>query len=185
MPENFRLEVNYTQQDIQMMTVLHYADRGGGDAPDLASGWYDQVDQDLLAVLHSSLTVNNIRVVNVTTKLESTYTVEAAGLLGGEALPPTCTYLIRLLTDFADRSRKGRIYLPGVNEGWNVGGIISQAGLTALGTLATGLQTIATSQENYDLQIFSRTKNIFTPVASLAVSQYVRTQRRRGFGRGS
>lgn len=59
------------------------------------------------------------------------YGLSAYGSVGvaGSALPPNNALVMRRRVGPAGRSNRGRVYLPGVPSGWQVGGVLSGSGV--------------------------------------------------------
>jgi hypothetical protein len=133
----------------------------------------------------------------------------AGGSGAGDPLPPQCAFVTTLQTGLIGRRKRGRIYVPGLNEGDQNGGIFTTSAMTSWGTRLT---TFMNKYKNggvspdFTLGVWSERiasgcvpnpnakghipqdvphpEQAFTPVAGHTARNIVYTQRRRTFGVG-
>jgi len=141
----------------------------------LASIFFD----DFKACLNNSCDIR--RLVATDSGLISIEATTAAvtGTFSGTQMTPNVAYLLRKVTASGGRRNRGRMYLPGVNEG-NVDGTGAVDG-TAIGKLNTAGSDFITDTGAADIGLFILHSDGGTPteITSFVASPKVATQRRR------
>lgn len=182
---NYRLEILYQQSQQFYMNVMHYNDVSDSGSPeDLAVAWETICMPYLKLLLVNNCTIVHDRAINLSTLAEYTNPVDQAGSRTGEPMPPTVSAVLALNTAYASRSKKGRIYIPALNEGAQNFGTLDSFYVGEAEDYAGNILNFTGSTGEYQLLIYSRKLNVFTPVENVVVRPYTYTQRRRGFGRG-
>jgi hypothetical protein len=108
------------------------------------------------------------------------------------ALPNSNALVLTKRTALRGRSYRGRIYVPGLIEGQVTANAVSSAYQTNYLNFWNGLLTITTTQNSFEMVVFSKKQNgswlaqgILTPVIGFTTDGQVDSQRRRLPGRGS
>lgn len=104
------------------------------------------------------------------------------GTGSGTSLPPQCAYLVKKATNFGGRSGRGRMFLPGPNEG-NISpaGVLDPAQITQVQGDVNDWLTALSTLDMPMLLLHAEESVVNTPflVTSLVVDSKVATQRRR------
>lgn len=120
------------------------------------------------------------------------------GAIGGDGLPPHDAAVISLYTPYHGRSMHGRVYLTGISENDQEGGLLTDAALSRLNTLGAGLITRFAENGSYGTAwgtVFSRKAGVVhnpinpalaiylveaaNPWTRMVVHRQIRTQRHR------
>lgn len=132
-----------------------------------------------------------IDIKEVTSPEIATYTEtfpEIAGTNGSFGQGPQMAFLWSLQTGFSDRSRRGRLYIPGAANNLATDGNVSSSGITANNTAITNVKNRylpgGTFQGSMSLAVWSRKNSEATQVTNIAFRTYYGTQRRRVQGVG-
>lgn len=105
-----------------------------------------------------------------------------AGSLTGNGSQPNVAYLVRKSSDLGGRSGRGRMYIPGVNEGdVNSSGALTSTRRTALQTAVEAFMADAATAGNPLYLLHGNSLGIHVPsiLTGLSVDATVATQRRR------
>lgn len=116
--------------------------------------------------------------------IEGTTPVDSSGLLEGDQMPPNNAWLVRKLTGFVGRTNRGRMYLPGLEEGLvNTSGVIAGGTVTDMNAgLADWLTAVAAA--DVDLVVFHDSEGAGaaddpTVITQLVAQAKIATQRTR------
>jgi hypothetical protein len=181
----FRVELRYNNMSMQAENVLYYRATEAATPYNMCQLVQSEFVPELLNCMSTKISLVDIRTIDTASLEEFTEPVGTAGSVQGDMLPPTNCALLRLITRFADRSRKGRVYLPGVPEGMQNEGVLSGELTILMGTLGLAMKSFTGLGMTADLIIHSRKTLANTDVEAVIPHNYVCTQRRRGYGRGS
>lgn len=152
----------------------------------------DQTDQAALAVLISSEgTINQVSTYyyDETGPAVSTGQSSQTAVVGltPPEHPPQCSVVVSLLTGLAGRSRRGRMYLPGMGASMSVSTYLLDSGqqqdiAEQLALLLSGMADVGSGVASIFPVVYSATLNVLTPVSQVAVGNVIDTQRRRRDG---
>lgn len=104
--------------------------------------------------------------------------VNAAGTATGSSLPPQCAVVISLRTAIANRTGRGRFYLPATSVDALDAGRISAAAQTTIANAMTRLFAELDAAAITPV-IYSRTRHVTTTITDANVGDVYDTQRRR------
>lgn len=178
---------------------------GSGGTEDLADSWVATIMPLIDAATSAEVNWEEVVVADTSDAGDESFvralTQPHPGTLTGEALPGQNAAVVQLRTGVKGRRRHGRFYLPGLTETGTADGQVVGAQRTAIQALGAGILNAygpTGTEPNYQLVIYSppspeyhppkvpkvRTDTITTPVRTVVVDPYVRTQRRRSIGTG-
>jgi hypothetical protein len=162
--------------------VTFGADVLGGQTPDESAEFFHDTFGDLvMPQLQSGVTLLETRAKYgpQATGPFGLFTDPRAGGQAGDSAPPNVAYLVEKRTALGGRSGRGRMYLPGVNEGRvNDNGTIVSASRTAIQTAIDAWFT-ALDNGGVAMYILHNASSDATIVTSLDVDPVAATQRRR------
>lgn len=184
---------DYSATEVSVVTA-HVRFKSPGATPDGASALFKA---NLLDVLKTYVapTYNwryiNWLSANLTPPRSGSYTtgfpVAGTQSSSGDPVPYTCAVVVSLRTNYAGRSYRGRMYLPGLTEGQSAGGRVGQTQVNAWQTVFEDLLANcggAGSNPDYEWGVWSRSLSVFTPYLSAIVREVPGTIRRRRQGVG-
>lgn len=189
--------LQFTVESQFVYNVLHYRketawDEGSMiDLGTLLESWWTTYGK---TTANNTVSLNLIKMRDLTTVnslyIEYPGSLPTAGAMAGNKLPNSVTAVLSLRTGQAGRSRRGRIFLVGVEASQIANGLLTSSARTAwvsaYGHLIDDLEA-----EGYHLTICSkkvgttpRENAVLTDVTFVTVSQYIAVQKRRLVGRG-
>jgi len=185
MTTNYRLEINYLRGTDVAMNVLHYQTADDSSTPDdLVTNFDSNISALITPLIANAAYLESYRAIHLGTLEEASNLVHTAGTGGAEGLPPQVAGLIAFKTRFANRSKRGRIYIPYGTESQQTAGVWSAAYLSDLSDLGDALLSIPSTGQPYTLVIYSRKYLTFTAVEFAEAQVRTATQRRRNWGVG-
>lgn len=184
--DRFRLAVESILLGQQVVNVFHYEQVVpvlNLTMTDLAENWETNVLPLYLGLSVTGFAVNTIRIRDFNTPQAGIdYPTSGNGTQGGEAVPIQSAPIITWRTDFIGRSRRGRSYLPPPSEGNQNGGGIVAAQRTAMTDFADAAIMLLDGTglvDYWQMVIYSRTLDSFTPVTDYTVRESIGTIRGR------
>lgn len=179
------------------MNVLHYEVVGmagtGATPTQILNGLLADVKADYLDAMNAGYNLTGARLQQILPvkgdPLEVAVAPPEPGTVAGDGMPGYVSAVISLRTGIADRSHRGRIFLPARSESDSAGSVLNAGALTLITTAATTLvgpitQGVAPNTSDMQLTVFSKLLNNSTPVEEFLVRPTLKTQRRRMVGRG-
>jgi hypothetical protein len=201
-----RLNVIGSLNNSTVMYGHHFrAKTTSGTFQTLASSYISGVTTLLTAATSAAVTWLEVTVAGMRSDADEThhapFPAATVGTLAGDALPGQNSMLVSVHTGKKGRRSRGRFYVPGISETSSIGGRIIAPQLTALNSLAEGIQTQFTGSgnANWELIVYSpasppyvappapklKLDTISTAVTDLIADSLVVTQRRRRLGVGA
>jgi len=179
------------------MNVLHYevvgmAGTGATDAQ-IMNGLLADVKADYLAAMNEGYVLTGARLQRVLPVLGDPIEVAVSppeeGDVTGDGMPGYVSAVISLRTGIADRSPRGRIFLPGRSESDSAGSVLNGGAVTLIDTAATTLigpttEGVPPNTSDMQLTVYSKLLGNSTPVETFLTRPTLKTQRRRMVGRG-
>jgi len=108
-----------------------------------------------------------------------------AGAIADDSLPPSVTGVISRYGNGAARTNRGRIYVPGVPEGWHLAGQLTTAGFNAYTSFRPFLDLPLVSPLDFTLDpVLLRRPATTTLIEGSIARKILRQQRRREIGVG-
>lgn len=193
-----KAEIRFTWNSQLVENVLHF--RHAIDAPtetnmfELAGVIDDAVTGSWLALMTNSVTYREVFIESYAGDFSVAVTQAGSGVgTGGtNSMPGNATFCLSLRTAFTGRSRRGRLYTIGMDEGHQTGGLVLATYRNSWLAAINNLRTVAATA-NWEMVIASfisngvpRVTGLLAPVTSvIAVDDFVDSQRRRLQGRGT
>jgi hypothetical protein len=148
---------------------------------EIAEDLYQAFSDNMLGSLHTSVNFDTVRIKRGPNSTGATgeFTGVLTGGQGGTAAPPNLAYLIEKNTGLGGRRGRGRLFLPGVEEGSVEGD--GALGAVMLGGLITqsGLWLADIETAGYNMVLLHSDATAPTEVTSLSVDPRAATQRNR------
>jgi hypothetical protein len=178
----------------------------GANAQDLASSWVATVVPAMLAAVSQDSNWTNVTISDTNPTGSETVdlpiTQPSPGTLTGDSLPPQDAAVVSLRTGIKGGRRRGRFYLPGLSETFQVDGRLTGTQLTNIQALIQAILNAygpSGTESDYRLVVYSPEKLTFAPprvpkprpgtlttqVTGWVVDPVIRTQRRRAIGVGA
>jgi len=191
-PNSVKVEMNGTQNGVQIVNVFHVKTTGTVSSADLDDilACFDAYWTDLKAGVHSSYELNNFTATDISvingTQTVFPYTTGNVGTAAGDAAAANAAMCASFRTNLTGRSYRGRMYLGG----------LAQSGLTSAQTFSTGyaasivgvIQDLMTALDavNMTLCVLSkvalgvaRIAGVLTEILTVTIDTKVDSQRRR------
>src|SRR3990170_1050298 len=181
----YRLSVEGLCGGQEMVNVQHYITRTSEPTLDgFLDEWEHDVQDAYLACVASQYQLVQLIAREVGTVMQVYRSVNLNGALTGELCPLQSSPVLALRTAQANRSGRGRTYIPTIREADQTDGLIAGPHITRLVALAQALLASPGMWDNYALAVYSRLTGFAFQVTDILVRQYVFTQRRRARGQG-
>jgi len=194
-------ELIYTWQGETVENVLHYLPDVALSSAlmgELASLLVTQWASDFQALMPTTLSLVNVRMTNLSAADADGFDwgiglplVGTRTGTGTDSLPNSIALCITKVTAFRGRTRRGRIYHPGLAENQVVGNAVAVTSLPAILAAYADLIELVTAGATWNMQVISRRLNndwrveaLVTPVVSMRTDGVIDSQRRRLPGRG-
>lgn len=177
-------------------SVIYYDSTTGHDWTDaelltLASNWWASTGAAWKAATSTGVNFESVTVTNLsdeTSQNQQVYQIPqpAPGLLTGDMLPANAACCVSWKTGFANRKRRGRTYLYGMNEAMSGGSVWSASYLALAGNVALAVLGFFNSVGlPVRHVILSRVGEFVTIVTAYLIDNIVDSQRRRLPNRGA
>jgi len=180
-----------------VMNVMHYKVVGvagtGATLTQIMNGWLADVKTDYLAAMNNGYNLTGVKAQIiapiVSDPIEAVVAPPEPGVVAGDGMPGYIAAVISLRTGIADRSHRGRIFLPARSESDSNGSTLNAGAITDITTLATTLlgpltEGVAPNTSDIQLAVWSELLFAGTAVDSFLVRSQLKSQRRRMVGRG-
>ena len=180
-----------------VMNVMHYKVVGvagtGATLTQIMNGWLADVKTDYLAAMNVGYNLTGVKAQIiapiVSDPIEAVVSPAEPGVVAGDGMPGYIAAVISLRTGIADRSHRGRIFLPARSESDSSGSTLNAGAITDITTLATTLlgpltEGVAPNTSDIQLAVWSELLFAGTAVDSFLVRSQLKSQRRRMVGRG-
>ena len=140
---------------------------------------FDIVADNLKTVLHNHAGIFSVTMRDSLSNTFESGQNEVSGTASGTISPPQVCFLLRKITALGGRRNRGRLYLPGVREAaYDDEGKLTSTANSELVSAADGLiADLGTA--DMTMEILHSDGGTPTDVTSLAVGQFLATQRRR------
>jgi hypothetical protein len=193
------VDITYLFDGQRCQNVVHYAYDSvpvPDDMVELGNEIISAWDSGMKAWMPSTLSLIEVKLTDLTTQISpsvfATTGLPVVGTNVSPALPNSNALVLTKRTALRGRSYRGRIYVPGLIEGQVTANAVSSAYQTNYLNFWNGLLTITTTQNSFEMVVFSKKQNgswlaqgILTPVIGFTTDGQVDSQRRRLPGRGS
>jgi hypothetical protein len=186
--EVWRLSVVGTMLNQEIVNVFHYGKADGtpdGDPADLITEWHDNVETSYLLACPLAYTMLAVVARKVGSALQGVYSTSVNGSRMGVIDGPQLSPCITWATAFAERSARGRTYLPGVAEADSQSGILSSGLQTAMVNFGTAAIPAMVGGSTWLFSVHSYKFSTTRRINALRVNPIIRTQRRREIGVGA
>jgi len=162
-----------------------YIEAVTGQASAIGTAWVNQVSTPYVNCLHSSITLDQMVVTEVSANTQVTTLINTPGTQTTEMSAPQNAAVISWRTMYIGKSARGRTYVFGLPEGAQNAGIITNSQLALLAALASALRVAWPAAFGGKLVLFHRITGGYTDIMSSIVRDVVYTQRRRTLGVGA
>lgn len=182
----YQVDLLYSNKGEKCANVIHVketADPGTTNEVHIAEAVKDDIwTAALRATMTNDCTLQTIRVrrIDPTSGGPVMATVDEAGSIAQDTLPPNSAVMLSMYTARLDRSGRGRLFLPGVPKTHNEDGLLPESVVTlydAVGTALTG--TLAESGGTWIVGVWSSTATQFNQFTSWQVRSWIHTLRGR------